>query len=51
MKKEVIYYLSAVLFLGIVQGLLMSLGVRIGLSILVSSVFWAGMLAPMLTKE
>lgn len=51
MKKEVIGYLIAVCFLGIFQGVLMSFGSRIGLAILVSIIFWAGMLAPMLTTE
>ncbi len=51
MRKEVIGYLIAVCGLGILQGLLMSFGSRIGLAILVSIIFWAGMLAPMLISE
>lgn len=51
MKKQVIAYIIVVCFLGSFQGLLMSLGSHIGLAILVSIIFWAGMLAPMLIKE
>ena len=51
MKKEVIGYLIAVCGLGIFQGLLFSFGVCIGLSIIMSILFWAGMLAPMLISE
>ena len=51
MRKHIIGYLIAVCGLGIFQGLLMSFGARIGLSIIVSIIFWAGMLAPMLTTE
>lgn len=50
MRKQIIGYLIAVCMLGIFQGLLMSFGARIGLSILVSILFWAGMLAPMLSS-
>lgn len=48
MKKQVIAYLFAICLLGTFQGLLMSFGSNIGLAILVSIIFWSGMLAPML---
>lgn len=51
MRNQVIAYLIAVCFLGSFQGLLMSFGSHIALAILVSCLFWAGMLAPMLIRE
>ena len=51
MKKQVIGYVMCVCFLGIFQGVLMSFGSHIALAILVSCLFWGGMLAPMLVKE
>lgn len=49
--KSFMNYLFGVFFLGIFQGLLMSFGANISLSILVSCIFWAGMLAPMLSSK
>ena len=49
--KSFMGYLFAVFFLGIFQGLLMSFGSNISLAILVSCIFWAGMLAPMLSSK
>lgn len=51
MKKQVVAYVLVVCFLGTFQGLFMSFGSHIALAILVSCIFWAGMLAPMLVKE
>ena len=51
MKKQVTAYLFAICLLGTFQGLLMSFGSHIALAILVSIIFWAVMLAPMLVKE
>ena len=51
MKKQVVAYVLVVCFLGTFQGLLMSFGSHIALAILVSIIFWAVMLAPMLVKE
>jgi hypothetical protein len=50
MSKSFMNYLFAIFFLGIFQGLLMSFGSNISLSILVSIIFWGGMLAPMLSS-
>jgi hypothetical protein len=50
MSKSFMNYLFAIFFLGIFQGLLMSFGSNISLSILVSIIFWSGMLAPMLSS-
>ena len=49
--KSFMGYLFVVFFLGIFQGLLMSFGANISLSILVSCIFWGGMLAPMLSSK
>ena len=51
MKKQVVAYVLVVCFLGTFQGLFMSFGSHIALAILVSCIFWAVMLAPMLVKE
>jgi len=50
MKKQVTAYLFAICLLGTFQGLMMSFGSHIGYAILVSVIFWAGMLAPMLSS-
>jgi hypothetical protein len=50
MKKQVVAYVMCVCFLGIFQGILMSFGSHTPLAILVSILFWAGMLAPMLSS-
>jgi hypothetical protein len=50
MKKQVVAYVLVVCFLGTFQGLFMSFGSHIALAILVSCIFWAGMLAPMLSS-
>ena len=51
MRNQVIVYVMCVCLLGIFQGILMSMGSHIGLAILVSIIFWGGMLAPMLIKN
>ncbi len=47
-RKQVIYYVIAVLFLGIITGVLASFGSNLFLGVTVSTMFWAGMLTPML---
>ncbi len=46
--KTIAYYLFGVLLLGTFSGLLMSFGANILPSIGMMSLFWAGMLTPML---
>lgn len=49
--KTISFYLFAVLLLGTFQGLLMSMGTHILMSIAGASLFWALMLMPMLRHE
>jgi hypothetical protein len=46
--KTIAYYLFAVLLLGTFSGLAVSMGTHILMSIGFMSLFWAGMLTPML---
>jgi hypothetical protein len=48
MKESILPYLFAVLLMGSISGLVVSMGANILLCMGVMSLFWAGMFAPML---